>query len=77
MCDCLLAKLIHIDKQNKRNRFLIESCLKTKNRGRLKIEKQVFRRPLAFPLKLTVTLTIVPTKPVSTTTVFLGFSNRG
>lgn len=40
MNDCLLAKLIHIDRQNKRNRFLIESCLKTKNRGRLKAENR-------------------------------------
>lgn len=35
-----MAKLIHIDRQNKRNRFLIESCLKTKNRGRLKAENR-------------------------------------
>ena len=31
---------IHIFKQNKRNRFLIENCLKTKNRGRLKAENR-------------------------------------
>ncbi|WP_146736235.1 hypothetical protein [Neisseria sicca] len=77
MCDCLLAKLIHIDKQNKRNRCLIEHCLKIKNRGRLKTEKQVFRRPLAFPLNPIITPTIVPTKPVSTMTAFSGFLNRG
>ena len=51
MCDCLLAKLIHIDKQNKRNRFLIESCLKTKNRGRLKIGKTGFQTTSCFSFK--------------------------
>ena len=37
----------------------------------------IFRRPLAFPLNPTITPTIVPTKPVSTTTAFSDFSNRG
>ncbi len=36
---CCLSR-IYIGRQNKRNRFLIESCLKTKNRGRLKAENR-------------------------------------
>ena len=40
---------IHISKQNKRNRCLIEHCLKIKNRGRLKIENRFSDDLLLFP----------------------------
>ena len=63
---------IHIDKQN----FLFKTILNQKQRSS-ENRKQVFRRPHTFPLNPTVTPTIVPTKPVSTTTAFSGFSNRG